>query len=101
MFSSQSSRSPSPSLGSSFRCAHRPPRPALQPTARPPNSFSCNTYGFPRKCCKQKTYGRTKSFSCNTYKKHGGGGLIVNQKSDEGFLSRATIGRERRLFKAD
>ena len=67
----------------------------------PPNSFSCNTYGFPRKCCKQKTYGRTKSFSCNTYKKHGGGGLIVNQKSDEGFLSRATIGREGPLFTAD
>ena len=22
----------------------------------PPNPFSCNTYGSPRKCCKQKTY---------------------------------------------
>src|SRR5258708_25440444 len=36
-------------------------------------SFSCNTYGSPRKCCKQKTYGRDNSFSCNTYKKVGGG----------------------------
>ena len=34
-------------------------------------SFSCNTYGPPRKCCKQKTYGLAKSFSCNTYKKKG------------------------------
>jgi len=40
----------------------------------PHKSLSCNTYGFPRKCCKQTTYGRAKSFSCNTYKKQGGGG---------------------------
>jgi hypothetical protein len=32
-------------------------------------SFSCNTYGSPRKCCKQKTYGLANSFRCNTYKK--------------------------------
>ncbi len=37
-------------------------------------SFSCNTYGSPRKCCKQKTYGLAKPFRCNTYKKQGGGG---------------------------
>ena len=36
-------------------------------------SFSCNTYGSPRKCCKQKTYGQAKPFRCNTYKKQGGG----------------------------
>src|SRR5260370_189389 len=36
------------------------------------NSFSCNTYGPPRKCCKQKTYGRANSFRCNTYKKQSG-----------------------------
>jgi len=47
---------------------------AFSPTAPSPNPFSCNTYGLPRKCCKQKTYGRAKSFSCNTYKKQGGGG---------------------------
>ncbi len=35
-------------------------------------SFSCNIYGSPRKCCKQKTYGLPKSFRCNTYKKQGG-----------------------------
>jgi len=29
-------------------------------------SFNRNTYGFPRKCCKQKTYGATKLFRCNT-----------------------------------
>jgi len=34
-------------------------------------SFRCNTYGSPRKRCKQKTYGLTKPFRCNTYKKHG------------------------------
>ena len=36
-------------------------------------SFRCNTYGFPRKCCKQKTYGMAKSFRCNTYKNRGWG----------------------------
>src|SRR5229473_5306759 len=36
--------------------------------------FSCNTYGFPRKCCRQKTYGMAKFFRCNIYKKQGGGG---------------------------
>src|SRR5260370_27955588 len=72
----------------------RPAPVTFSLSARPPNSFSCNTYEFPRKCCKQKTYRGAKSFSCNTYKKRGGGGLIVNQKSDEGFLSRATIGSE-------
>src|SRR6266566_3059071 len=35
-------------------------------------SFSCNTYGSPRKCSKQKTYDLPKSFRCNTYKKPGG-----------------------------
>src|SRR6266478_4973292 len=37
-----------------------------------PKAFSCNTYGSPRKCCKQKTYSRAKPFRCNTYKKQGG-----------------------------
>jgi hypothetical protein len=36
-------------------------------------SFIRNTYGFRRKCCKQKTYGKANSFRCNTYKKQGGG----------------------------
>jgi len=35
-------------------------------------SFNCNTYGSPRKCRKQKTYGVNKPFRCNTYKKQGG-----------------------------
>src|SRR5216683_5410824 len=34
-------------------------------------SFSCNTYEYPRKCCKQKTYSMGKPFRCNTYKKQG------------------------------
>ena len=34
-------------------------------------SFSCNTYGPPRKCCKQKTYFKGKPFRCNTYEKQG------------------------------
>ena len=34
--------------------------------------FRINTYGPPRKCCKQKTYAMTKPFRCNTYKKTGG-----------------------------
>src|SRR6266481_1061206 len=36
-------------------------------------SFTCNTYGSPRKCCKQRTYVLAKPFRCNTYKKQGGG----------------------------
>ncbi len=47
-------------------------------TERPRKSFSCNTYGPPRKCCKQKTYGRAKSFRCNTYKKQGEEGGMFN-----------------------
>jgi hypothetical protein len=40
------------------------------------NSFRCNTYKPPRKCCKQKTYGLAKPFRCNTYKKTPGGTLF-------------------------
>ena len=48
------------------------------------NSFSCNIYGSPRKCCKQKTYGVAKPFRCNIYKKHGVRvPVMVNQISDE------------------
>ncbi len=50
----------------------------FSPTVRLRKSFSCNTYGFPRKCCKQKTYRRANSFRCNTYKKQGGGGCMDN-----------------------
>src|SRR5882762_11370942 len=43
-----------------------------------PKSFSCNTYGYPRKCCKQKTYSMVKLLRCNAYKKQAGwGGAIV------------------------
>src|SRR6266481_3637173 len=59
------------------------PIPVLLPTDDCPlvsahywvKSFRCNTYGSPRKCCKQTTYGFAKPFRCNTYKKHGGGGV--------------------------
>jgi len=40
------------------------------------NSFSCNTYGSPRKCCKQKIYGLAKPFRCNIYKNTGGGSRL-------------------------
>src|SRR6266849_139205 len=61
-------------------------------------SFSCNTYGSPRKCCKQKTYGQAKPFRCNTYKKRGGGvPIMVNQESKKGFLSRGVPRIERIL----
>jgi len=36
--------------------------------------LGCNTYGSPRKCCKQKTCAMAKSFRCNTYRKHRGWG---------------------------
>src|SRR3989475_4270547 len=67
----------------------------FSPTARAPNSFSCNTYGFPRKCCKQKAYGRSKSFSCNTYKKHGG--LLKDRTLYLSSLSRLRLGQEVRF----
>src|SRR5260370_27791309 len=44
-------------------------------------SFSCNTYGSPRKCCKQKTYTLAKPFRCNTYKKPGGRGRGISLTS--------------------
>jgi hypothetical protein len=39
-------------------------------------AFRSTTYGLPRKCKKQKTYGKVKPFRCNTYRKHGGGGTV-------------------------
>jgi hypothetical protein len=50
----------------------------FSPTVRPRKSFSCNTYGPPRKWCKQKTYSRAKPFRCNTYKKQGERSVMVN-----------------------
>src|SRR5712664_3608920 len=46
----------------------------FSPAVRLRKSFNCNTYRFPRNCCKQKTYCMANSFGCNTYKKRGGGG---------------------------
>ena len=43
-----------------------------------PKSFSCNTYGFPRKCCKQKTYSMVKLLRCNAYKKQAGWGMLLS-----------------------
>src|SRR5260370_311316 len=55
----------------------------------------------PQLLSRQQLARPSNSFSCNTYKKRGGGGLIVNQKSDEGFLSRADIGRVGPLLPSD
>src|SRR5882724_7733102 len=50
----------------------------FSPTVRLRKPFSCNTYGPPRKCCKQKTYRMVNSCRCNTYKKQGGvGGAVL------------------------
>ncbi len=54
---------------------------AFSPILRLHKSFSCNTYGSPRKCCKQKTYVLSKSFRCNTYKKQGGTSLQAKSRS--------------------
>jgi hypothetical protein len=43
----------------------------------PHNSFKCNTYGPPHKCCKQTTYGSANSFRCNTYDKDGGARSVL------------------------
>jgi len=63
---------------------------ALSPTLSLYKSFSCNTYGSPRKCCKQKTYSITKSFRCNTYKKRGG--HILQAKSLSPSAKFSTVG---------
>jgi len=51
----------------------------FSPTVRPHKSFSCNTYGSPRKCCKQKTYAKAKSFRFRTYKKQGWGPRLATR----------------------
>ena len=56
-------------------------QPSNLPTCKPSKSFRCNTYGSPRKCCKQKTYGLAKPFRCNTYKKTGGPILQAKRSS--------------------
>ena len=67
--------------------------PALYslPTLRPRKSFSCSTYGPPRKCCKQKTCGISNSFRCNTYKKTGGGVPPASQVFSRGTESTAEV----------
>jgi hypothetical protein len=42
-----------------------------------PKSFRCNTYEYPRKCCKQKTYGLAKRFRCNNLQKTRGEGVVM------------------------
>src|SRR6266480_2219825 len=44
------------------------------------------SYRSPRKCCKQKTYGRAKPFRCNTYKKQGVGGPLSHCTSNSFLL---------------
>jgi len=57
-------------------------------------SFTCNTYGPPCKCCKQKTYCLAKSFRCNTYKKEGWGCLFREHRtSPRGRETRHSQGR--------
>src|SRR6266849_4246839 len=82
---------PSCTAERTFCAAHAPagrknPLPAAHYCFK---SFSCNTYGSPRKCCKQKTYGPTKSFRCNTYKKQGGRGSESPQGKQAGGASPA------------
>jgi hypothetical protein len=61
------------------------------------NPIRMNTSSTPRKCTFQATYGRAQSFRINTYEKTQGEGYVtVNQKFDEGFLSRGPIVRARR-----
>src|SRR6266446_4239239 len=48
----------------------------FSPTVRLHKSFSCNTYGSPRKCCKQ-----------NTYKKQGEGGALPVRSAERPFVT--------------
>src|SRR5882724_5766002 len=67
------------------------------PILRPRKSFCGNTYGIPRKCCKQKTYGKAKSFTCTTYKKQGGGGPALRIRQGCASCVRQRR-RSRRIF---
>src|SRR6267143_2923918 len=71
-------------VGRSFRTAHRACLELLGVTSHPSfKSFRYNTYGSPRKCCKQKTYDQAKPFRCNTYEKQGGGGQLLLTRFSE------------------
>src|SRR5882724_5931053 len=59
----------------------------FSPTVRLRKSFSCITYGFPRKCCKHKTYRKANSFRCNTYKKQGEGGALPVRSAERPFVT--------------
>jgi hypothetical protein len=82
-------------------------QPSNRPACKPSKSFSCNTYGSPRKCCKQKTYATAKSFKCNTYKKQGvGAPIIVNQAleakhlpSSSALCLRASVAASSSIFR--
>ena len=58
----------------SLLAASRPSQLLSRQQAAPVSLLAAtlNTYGSPRKCCKQKTYSLAKPFRCNTYKKLGG-----------------------------
>src|SRR5882762_7970089 len=61
----------SPVLLTHHHCPPTRPDPVGVPFHHCFNSFTCNTYEPPRKCCKQKTYVLAKPFRCNTYKNTG------------------------------
>src|SRR5260370_42591615 len=63
-----------PGSPSSYLKIIGPHKVTCSPTVRVRKSFSCNTYGFPRKCCKQKTYGRLTPLDATLTKNRGVGG---------------------------
>src|SRR5258708_35319978 len=75
------SHSPSPVLLPTDHSPLTCPDPVGVPFRHCIKSFTCNIYGSPRKCCKQKTYATAKPFRC-TYKKQEGRGIMVSQESD-------------------
>src|SRR5438876_4833302 len=61
---------------STLNCQPRhSPSPLSAPASPSLNPLVATLMDPPRKCCRQKTYGKAKPFRCNTYKKHGGRGL--------------------------
>jgi hypothetical protein len=67
--------------GSSNSFRSHPPLPVtFLPTVHVRKSFRCNTCSPPRKCCKQKTYRKSKSCRCNTYKKHRGATPSISRR---------------------
>src|SRR6266851_4345861 len=101
MFSSQSSRSCSPSLGSSFRCAHRPPRPALRPQLAPLTPLAATLMEFPASVANKRLTAGLSPLAATLTKNTGVGGLLLTRNPAKDFCpERPSGGRDLSCYPA-